>query len=71
MAAIFLVTMEYDQQQMAGPPFAVNASEAASVYSDVYQVTPLLKQNVLQDNPRFRERGLSELFEAVYAIKPK
>ena len=70
-AVLFLVTMEYDQQQMDGPPFAVNGDEVVSVYSDRYQVKALLKQEVLQENPRFRERGVSELFEAVYMIQPR
>lgn len=70
-AAIFLVTMEYDQQEMDGPPFAVPAQEVSSSYDDAYHVTALLTQNVLDANQRFRERGVSELYETVYTIEPR
>jgi thiopurine S-methyltransferase len=33
-----LVTLEYDQQQLDGPPFSVSASEIATHYSAAYQL---------------------------------
>ncbi len=34
-----LITFEYDQQRMAGPPFSITAEEVRRHYSTLYQVT--------------------------------
>ena len=67
-ANIFLVTMEYDQTQMSGPPFAVLSPEVEACYTDAYDVNQVLKQDVLSNNQRFEERGVTSLSEAVYLI---
>lgn len=37
-ASQLLVTLQYDQQQMAGPPFCVDASEIHRLYAHAYRV---------------------------------
>ena len=68
---IFLVTMEYDQAQMDGPPFAVLSSEVEACYTDAYDVNQVMQQDVLADNQRFKERGLTRLTEAAYLIRSR
>lgn len=69
-AAILLVTMEYEQTEMAGPPFAVHEDEVRTLYEPRYHVTRLYDKDICAENPRFRERGLSALREKVYRLVP-
>ncbi len=68
-AACLLVTMEYDQTEMDGPPFSVPESEVRALYAPDFEVTPLERFDVLADNPHFQDRGLSRLHEAVYLLR--
>ena len=69
-AGTLLVTMEYPQQEMSGPPFAVREEEVRRLYARRYAVTCLFSKDILAENPRFRERGLSALTEKVYRLAP-
>lgn len=66
-----LITLEYDQQEMGGPPFSVQEAEVAALYGDTYQVDRLLTLNALDDEPGFRQRGLTRLAEKVYLLTPR
>ena len=68
-AAGLLVTLDYDQQQMAGPPFAVAESEVVDLFGDGFVVERLEQVDVLAANPRFGDKGLSALEEAVYRLQ--
>lgn len=68
---IMLVTMDYDQSEMSGPPFAVTTEEVERLYSDTYFVQEQEDFDVLEANPRFRERGLSRMKEHVYYLHRK
>jgi thiopurine S-methyltransferase len=69
-AGMLLVTMEYPQNEMSGPPFAVREDEVRQLYEKRYTVTCLLSKDILAESPRFRERGLSALTEKVYRLTP-
>jgi len=58
-----LVTLDYDQAEMDGPPFAVGASEVSGLYASEWDVALLEAKEVLERNPRMRERGLTRLEE--------
>lgn len=64
---ILLVTLEYDQALMNGPPFAVSEAEVRALYQGA-DVELWLRSEVLADNPRFAARGLSYLNECVYRV---
>ncbi len=66
-----LVTMEYDQAQMDGPPFAVEQAEVEALYGDAYTIERLFALDVLGENQRFRERGVSRMEERVYRLVPR
>lgn len=70
-AAVLLVTMEYPQEQMTGPPFSVREGEVRGFYEDRYAVTHLFTKDILGESPQFRERGLSHLVERVYHLAPR
>ncbi|WP_297324027.1 thiopurine S-methyltransferase [Nitrosomonas sp.] len=67
---ILLITLDYPDSEMAGPPFAVTIDEVMTHYQSHFEITLLTSQDVLTQNPRFRERGLSRLQENVLLLKP-
>lgn len=67
---MLLVTMEYEQSEMSGPPFSVSETELAALYPDVGSRT-LLERNeaALQANPKFVDRGVKQLAECVWHLR--
>jgi len=41
-----LITFEYDQAQMAGPPFSVRSDEVRDLYNEHYEISPLASVDV-------------------------
>jgi thiopurine S-methyltransferase len=71
-AQILLVTLDYPAGEMEGPPFAVSPGEVEALYKERNAHTDirlLLHEDVLEENPRFRERGLSRLEENIFLLK--
>lgn len=67
-AHMLLITLDYPQAEMNGPPFAVSDDEIRRHY-DAAQI--LKNCDVLAENERFRQRGVSRLHENVYLIEIK
>jgi thiopurine S-methyltransferase len=67
---MLLVTLEYDQAEMRGPPFAVHEAEVREFYAQTFAVERLLVVDALDDEPGFRQRGLTQLAEKVYLLTP-
>ena len=65
---LLLVTMEYDQTVLAGPPFAVRETEVRALYEPAYTVELLYTRDALAEESRWRERGLTWLLEKVYRL---
>jgi thiopurine S-methyltransferase len=65
---ILLITLDYPQSQMQGPPFAVEDAEVRRLFGPVYRIEALSSEDALAENPRFRERGLTRLVETVYRL---
>ena len=68
-APILLVTLDYEQSKMDGPPFSVSEDEVRVLYQAKYHVKQLTAQDVLVDNERFREKGLDYLNECIYQLE--
>ncbi|MEJ2553769.1 MAG: thiopurine S-methyltransferase [Gammaproteobacteria bacterium] len=66
---ILLVTMDYPQEQMDGPPFAVTEQEVAALYQENFEVKMLCNEDILSITPRFQQQGLSRLLEKVYVLR--
>lgn len=64
-----LVTLEYPEDEMEGPPFPVEEEEAAALFGECFRIQPLERRDVLEAHPGFRERGLSRLSEAAYLLR--
>lgn len=67
-ARVLLITMEYPQEEMQGPPFAVKEDEVRELYKKEFDIERLLQRDILAENPRFQTRGLSRLEEKVYLL---
>lgn len=63
-----LITAEYAQEKMAGPPFAVAAEEVHALFDPHFEVGRLEARDVIAGNARFAERGLDRFVEAVYRL---
>jgi len=63
-----LITLEYDQENMAGPPFSVDAEEVLALYPPPCELERLAVADILSENQGFRDRGLGSLLETVWQI---
>jgi len=68
-ASGLLITMEYDQRQMNGPPFSVPAAEVREHYAQAAEVRELARVDILAEEPHFAERGLTALEEVAWLIR--
>jgi thiopurine S-methyltransferase len=64
-----LVTLDYQQDQMAGPPFSVGDDEVHSLYTPHTQATLLARHDSLAKEPKFAQRGVQRLDTLVYALQ--
>ncbi len=66
-----LVTLDYPQLQMSGPPFSVPNEEVVTLYRDYFETDKILtnKTDVLSEHAHFAKRGLTSLFECVYLMQ--
>lgn len=68
-AKVLLLTLEYPMEEMEGPPFSVTEDDVRTLYGPDFEVTLLLKGSILDDNPHFKNRGLTRLEEKVYVLR--
>jgi thiopurine S-methyltransferase len=63
-----LITLEYNQAQMSGPPFSVSSEEVSRLYGAHHEIRRLGREEILANEPRLRSRGLSGLHEVCYQL---
>ncbi len=63
-----LISLEYDQNQIAGPPFSVPEKEIQDYCHEKFQITLLDQEMVTAKNPKFLDCGMKELSQKVYSI---
>ena len=66
---ILLVTMEYPDNQMQGPPFSVPEQNVRDLYEKNFSISVLQENDILAREPRFRERGLTSMVEKIYLLE--
>ena len=62
-----LVTLDYDQALLAGPPFSVADDEVRHGFAG-RQVEPLEVLEIIEQSPKFAQAGAASLLERVYRI---
>jgi thiopurine S-methyltransferase len=65
-----VITSEYDQALMSGPPFSVSSAEVERLFGETHRITELGVFDALPESPGMRQRGLTELIERVYRLEP-
>lgn len=64
-----LITLEYPQAQMDGPPFPVDEAEVHSLFAADWHIAVLERRDILADEPRFRDGGVTTLHTTVYRLQ--
>ncbi|MFN3014487.1 thiopurine S-methyltransferase [Vibrio coralliilyticus] len=65
---ILLVTLDYPQAEMAGPPFSVTENEVRQLFSE-YRISKLYRDDADEHHPKIAKKGLSSFAEEVYLIE--
>jgi thiopurine S-methyltransferase len=65
---ILLVTFDYPQHEMQGPPFAVSVNEVNTLYGKYAEIRLLAQEDVLYQNPRFKQRGVTRMQENIFLL---
>ena len=66
-----VITLDYDQTQIPGPPFAVTDDEVQRLLGEGWQVDELEQQDVLAESPKFLQAGAEWLVERVYRVSSR
>ncbi len=66
---VLLVSMDYPQQEMQGPPYSVPDQQVRELFSPNFSVEQVHALNLLQDSKRYRDKGLSNLWEGIYRLR--
>lgn len=70
-APILLITLEYPEGEMEGPPFSVGPEEVERLFGGGWRVALAESVDALAGSPNLRERGLSRLAEHVFVLRPR
>jgi thiopurine S-methyltransferase len=64
-----LVTLDYPQEEMRGPPFSVTGEEVHRLFGRYFGIEHLHSEDCLAREPRFRKKGLTRLDEDVFLLQ--
>ena len=64
-----LVSYDYPQQQMAGPPFSVPRQELEALFQPDWSLSLLHREESLERHKKMQSSGLMELREEAYRLK--
>ncbi|MFV0447175.1 MAG: thiopurine S-methyltransferase [Vibrio sp.] len=65
---VLLVTLDYEQHEMAGPPFSVPQVEVEALFAE-YHVERVYQEMANTQHPKRAKKGLSRFSEEVWLIK--
>ncbi len=66
--SMLLITLDYDQAEMIGPPFSVPTAEVLRRYGDAFSIDSLECNDIIDEGPRWRKVGLTALSESVFRL---
>ena len=64
-----LLTIDYPQHEMDGPPFAVGQAEVSALYDACWTIQTLDERDILAQEPKFAARGLTRMNTKVYRLE--
>jgi thiopurine S-methyltransferase len=65
---VLLLTLNYPQSQMSGPPYAVNEEEVGSLFSEGFKCQLLQCFNDIENEPKFLHAGVDFIEKATYCL---
>ena len=68
---MLLITLEYDQAEMLGPPFSVPTDEVIQNYQSAFSINLLEANDIIDERPRWRKVGLTALRESVFRMESR
>lgn len=70
-APTLLITLEYDQSVVAGPPHSVPVDEVHTLFGESADVHMISRQETDEVSPKLRDHGLKTIIEAIYQLAPR
>ena len=67
-SAGLLITLDYPENEMQGPPFSVDGAEVHRLFDQPWKVEQLERRDILASQPSFLEQGVTALHTSVYAL---
>ena len=64
-----LITYDYPQEEMSGPPYSVSAVEVERIYGPSFYIELHRELDGLTSRPRFQAKGLTRLTERVHLLR--
>lgn len=68
-AQVLLLTVDYDQSEMNGPPHSLPAEEIEALFGADFEIEAIERIGPSDPPPRFRERGLRSISERVWRLE--
>ena len=65
---MLLIALSYPERQMSGPPFSVDAGQVRALYNDGFHIEQLAFVERIDELPKFKQRGLTEIQECSYKL---
>ena len=63
-----LMTVEYPQHQVSGPPHSVSVADVERLYGDSHSIQLLGRRDILDEEVRLRARGAKEIHELCFIL---
>ena len=63
-----MITLDYPQAEMEGPPFSVDSGEVQSLFGDSFEIERLAHRDILASQPGFTEAGVTSLHTDVFTL---
>lgn len=68
---ILVVSMEYPEGEMSGPPFSVSEADINALYADTFDIKLLETIDAVSKNPHLKDRGLTAMDDKIYMLTRK
>ncbi|ORU89634.1 MAG: thiopurine S-methyltransferase [Cycloclasticus sp. symbiont of Poecilosclerida sp. M] len=66
-----LITLEYPQAEMDGPPFSVQTDEVENLFKLHNSIKCLETKDILEKSQRFKDKGITALLERVFILEKR
>lgn len=70
-APVLLLTLDYPQDLMDGPPFAVGEDEVRERFEGRYDVAHLETRDIIEQQPHFQAKGLPTLLAHAFLLRDR